>query len=104
MAQEDYDAAIARGVDPETGIYAELTGYGSSADGFHITSPAPDGSGATRAMRAALKNAVLSLSLSPSLVPFAPPLALGLGVALALALSASVYLSLAKRSERPRAH
>ena len=103
MAQEDYDAAIARGVDPETGIYAELTGYGSSADGFHITSPAPDGSGATRAMRAALKNAVLSLFLSPSLVPFAPP-ALGLAVGFGLALSASVYLSLAKRSERPGAH
>ncbi len=63
MVLEDYDAAIARGVDPETGIYAELKGYGSSADGFHITSPAPDGSGATRAMRAALRNAVRSNKL-----------------------------------------
>jgi 3-oxoacyl-[acyl-carrier-protein] synthase II len=55
MVLEDYDAAIARGVDPTTGIYAELRGYGSSADGYHITSPAPDGSGAVRAMRAALE-------------------------------------------------
>ncbi|MCQ2377734.1 MAG: beta-ketoacyl-ACP synthase II [Victivallaceae bacterium] len=35
-------------------ILAEVVGFGASADAFHITSPAPDGGGAARAMRAAL--------------------------------------------------
>lgn len=34
--------------------YAELCGCGSSGDAYHVTSPSPDGSGAMRAMRAAL--------------------------------------------------
>ncbi len=38
-------------------ILAEVAGYGATADGYHITSPAPDGSGAARAMKEALRNA-----------------------------------------------
>lgn len=37
-------------------IYAEVAGYGSTCDAFHITSPAEDGSGAARAMTEALKD------------------------------------------------
>lgn len=39
-----------------------LLGYGESADAYHLTSPAPDGDGAFRAMNAALKNACLKPS------------------------------------------
>lgn len=38
-------------------ILAEVAGYGASADAFHITSPAKDGSGAARAMTDAMKEA-----------------------------------------------
>jgi 3-oxoacyl-[acyl-carrier-protein] synthase II len=38
-------------------IYAELVGYGSTSDAHHITSPAPGGAGAARAMRRALASA-----------------------------------------------
>lgn len=52
---EDYDHAVARGAT----IYGELVGYGMTGDAYHITSPDPDGDGAFRSMRMALKNAGL---------------------------------------------
>jgi 3-oxoacyl-[acyl-carrier-protein] synthase II len=41
-------------------IFAEVTGYGASSDGYHITQPAPDGDGAQRSMRMALEDAKLA--------------------------------------------
>ena len=38
-------------------IYAELAGYGSTSDAYHITSPRPGGAGAARAMKLALEDA-----------------------------------------------
>lgn len=56
LVLEDWDHAVARGAR----IRAELVGYGATADAYHITSPAPDGSGAIRAMEEALAESGLS--------------------------------------------
>ncbi|QNM04524.1 beta-ketoacyl-ACP synthase II [Qiania dongpingensis] len=41
-------------------IYAEVAGYGSTCDAYHITSPAEDGAGAARAMEEAMKDGGVS--------------------------------------------
>ena len=41
-------------------IYAEVVGYGATSDAFHITSPAEDGAGATKAMELAMEDAQVS--------------------------------------------
>jgi 3-oxoacyl-[acyl-carrier-protein] synthase II len=50
---EELEFAKARGAK----ILAEVIGYGMSADAYHMTGIAPDGTGAQRSMRAALKDA-----------------------------------------------
>jgi 3-oxoacyl-[acyl-carrier-protein] synthase II len=65
LVLESAEHAAARGAH----IYAEVAGYGTTNDAFHMAAPRPDGSQAARAMRLALRSA----GVEPALIDFISP-------------------------------
>lgn len=58
LVLEELEFAKSRGAN----IYAEITGFGLTADAFHITEPAPEGEGVGRAIRQAIKNSDMTVN------------------------------------------
>jgi 3-oxoacyl-[acyl-carrier-protein] synthase II len=56
LVLEEYEHALARGAK----MYAEVVGYGSTCDAYHITAPASDGAGGARAMKLAMEEAQIT--------------------------------------------
>ncbi len=56
LVLEELDHAKKRGAK----IYCEIVGYGNTADAYHLTAPAPDGEGAARCMKVALRTGGLN--------------------------------------------
>lgn len=60
LVLEELEHAKARGLNPSD-IYAEIIGFASTSDGYHLTSPRPNGDGAKRCMREALLDANITI-------------------------------------------
>jgi 3-oxoacyl-[acyl-carrier-protein] synthase II len=56
LVLEELDHAMKRGAK----IYCEIVGYGNTADAYHLTAPSPDGEGAARCMKVALRTGGLN--------------------------------------------